>query len=46
MIYLEHREGTSYIWEEADLRMMPDDFGTLQVVPFCWFEHDIPDWSL
>jgi hypothetical protein len=36
MTSIQHYEGTSYLWETADMRMVSDDFGTLQIVPYCW----------
>lgn len=26
----------SYLWTQADERMMPDSFGNLVIVPFCY----------
>lgn len=34
ILYREYDFGT-YMWEDEDLRMVMDDFGELQIVPFC-----------
>lgn len=40
-VTITHWEGVSYYWESADLRMVPDEFGTLVVIPFCFGEWDL-----
>lgn len=36
MTSIQHYQGVSYLWDAADMRMVPDDFGALQIVPYCW----------
>lgn len=31
----ENGSELGYIWLEQDLRLVMDDYGTLQVIPFC-----------
>ena len=35
-VSIVHRGLCSYIWWEPDMRMVMDNFGTLQIVPFCF----------